>query len=210
MIHESLKVADGVSENRGMSFPADKALVLLVVMAIFVVGSRAMSHLELFGMEVPDDEVIAACDETPTRITGAQAELFRLHNSERAEHGVAPLCWRTELANAAESHSEDMMERDYYSHDTPEGMSPSERTRSHGYPSQMVAENIHLRQISGVSESNMRDLENVVEDWMDSPGHRRNILDPGLREVGMGVAIGKHGGGLQTMGAYTVNFGTSE
>jgi uncharacterized protein YkwD len=210
MIHEPLKVSGGASEKESMAFPADKALVLLVVMAVFVVGSQAMSRLELFGMEIPEDATVTACDGRLVEVSGSQAELLKLHNEERAEHGVAPLCWRTELANSARSHSEDMMERGFFSHDTPEVISPSDRTRSHGYPSAMVGENIHLRQISGVSESNVRDLEGAVEGWMDSPGHRRNILDPRLSEIGVGVAIGKHGGDLHTTGAYTVNFGTLE
>jgi hypothetical protein len=208
MIHESLKTSGGASENTPMPAKSDKALVLFVAIAAFLGVHQAMSHLELFGMGMPSGREVVACDGTLMEISGAKAELLDLHNEERAARGVPPLCWRAELANAAQSHSEDMMNRNFYSHDSPEGVSPAERVRSHGYPSAFVAENIHLRRVSGLSEANVRDLENVVEDWMNSPGHRRNLLDARMNEIGIGVAVGRHGGDIKAAGAYTVNFGT--
>jgi uncharacterized protein YkwD len=48
----------------------------------------------------------------------------------------------------------------------------------------------------------------VFEDWMDSPGHRANLLNPELREIGIGVAVGRYGTEVETSGLYTADFGT--
>jgi uncharacterized protein YkwD len=51
------------------------------------------------------------------------------------------------------------------------------------------------------------EMDEAFTDWMKSSGHRRNILNPALREVGIGVATGRYGSELRTAGLYTVDFG---
>ena len=73
-----------------------------------------------------------------------------------------------------------MLERSYSGHRTPEGLGPSDRAQAGGYRSG-IGENIVEQRFS---------VEDALEAWLGSPGHRRNILDPDCRELGLGLAVG--------------------
>lgn len=110
-------------------------------------------------------------------------------NWARQEHGCGPLQVDSRLNASAQGHSEDMSNRDYFSHTTPEGVTFDQRIRNAGYPSP-GAENIAY---------GARSAEQVMEMWMESEGHRRNILNCDLNAIGVG---------LDTDGWYwTQNFG---
>lgn len=189
---------------------ASKALAMLLVIALIAGASRVMSRLELFGMERPEAARVTDCAGEVVELDGVRAELLALHNEERAERGVPPLCWSEDPAAAATAHSEDMMERGFFAHETPEGITPADRTLSSGYDSSFIAENIQIHHMSVGFEPNMKDLEEVVRGWMESPGHRRNLLDPELHEVGIGASFGKYRRELDSSRAYTVDFGTPQ
>jgi uncharacterized protein YkwD len=87
------------------------------------------------------------------------------------------------LAAVARAHSADMRDRGYFSHDTPEGLSPFDRAEAAGL-THARAENIAYGQ---------RDAAAVMAGWMDSPGHRANILNCSLSTLGVGVAEGPGG-----------------
>ncbi|MEU3019416.1 CAP domain-containing protein [Nocardiopsis sp. NPDC007018] len=97
-------------------------------------------------------------------------------NSERAANGCGPLRVDSQLTAAAQEHSEDMAARDYMSHDNPEGEGPGDRAERHGYGS-WGAENVAKGQTSA---------EQVMDAWMNSPGHRANILNCDLVAIGVG------------------------
>lgn len=101
-------------------------------------------------------------------------------NEEREARGLRSLVWCTNLADAAKAHAVDMARRDYFEHDSPEGMSPSDRARVSGYGSG-AGENIAAGYPSVTS---------VMNGWMRSPGHKANILDGSYRHFGYGVAEG--------------------
>lgn len=105
------------------------------------------------------------------------ARVLQLVNRARTNHGCAPLKSDSRLVAAAQGHSSDMSRRDYFSHDTPEGVAFDERIRAAGYP-QPGAENIAMGQ---------RSADEVMEAWMHSDGHRRNILNCHLRAIGVGL-----------------------
>lgn len=180
----------------------------LAFMLLVVVAATA-SYLDPFGlMEQPEAAEVASCDGTTMNLSGPEAELLSLHNETRAEHGAPPLCVEKRLAAVAGAHSKDMIERDFYSHETPEGVTPAQRVQSAGYDYSSMAENIHLKEVSRMGRPSTRDLGATFEDWMESPGHRENLLNPALKEVGIGVATGMTQKEMRPMGAYTVNFGT--
>jgi uncharacterized protein YkwD len=111
--------------------------------------------------------------------TGAvafEAEVVRLSNAERSDAGCGALRPDTRLAQAAGAHSADMALRDYFSHTSPEGLTFVDRTRAAGYPSP-GGENIAWGQRTPAA---------VVQDWMNSPGHRRNILNCDFTTIGVG------------------------
>jgi len=104
-------------------------------------------------------------------------EVLRVTNVYRAEHGLQPLTLNIELSNAAQVHSEDMALRDFFSHTGSNGTRVSDRTKSAGYQSPYVGENIAAGYMSA---------EEVVRGWINSPGHRENILNPNYKEIGIG------------------------
>ncbi|EFC82489.1 CAP domain-containing protein [Parafrankia sp. EUN1f] len=113
------------------------------------------------------------------------AEVLALTNAERARAGLAALTAEPRLAAAAARHSADMAARGFFAHDTPEGISVADRVRAAGYDYSVVAENIAAGQ---------RTAREVVAGWMDSPGHRANILRPQVRQLGVGrVEGGEYG-----------------
>lgn len=103
-------------------------------------------------------------------------QVVTLVNSERASAGCGPLRVDSRLTSAAQEHSEDMDRRNYMSHQNPEGEGPGERARRHGYNS-WGAENVAKGQTSP---------QQVMNAWMNSPGHRANILNCGLVSIGVG------------------------
>lgn len=103
-------------------------------------------------------------------------EVVSLVNDERSRNGCDPVDVDTRLTAAAQEHSEDMNSRDYMSHHSPEGEGPGERSERHGYHA-WGAENVAKGQTSA---------EQVMNAWMNSDGHRRNILNCGLESIGVG------------------------
>ncbi|WP_181775328.1 CAP domain-containing protein [Amycolatopsis pittospori] len=116
-------------------------------------------------------------------------QVIALVNSERADAGCSPVSNESRLAAAAQGHSDDMSARNYFSHTTPEGVTFDQRIRAAGY-SKPGAENIAKGQSSAAK---------VMDAWMNSEGHRANILNCKLTKIGVG---------LNTKGMYwTQNFG---
>lgn len=171
-----------------------------------VIGIYRYDAQDIFAASL-QEETVTGCDGAALSLSGAEAELVRLHNEARGELGIAPLCVQGQLMAAARGHSEDMLSRSFYGHDTPEGTEPPERVLAVGYEYRLTAENIQMR---GVPYGKLTEgeMEEAFTDWMQSPGHRRNILNPALQEVGIGVATGSYGADLRTTGLYTVDFGT--
>ncbi|MCM6776432.1 CAP domain-containing protein [Nocardia sp. CDC159] len=106
-----------------------------------------------------------------------------LTNAERAKAGCDPLRAEPRLTRAAQAHAEDMAAKGFLSHNSSRG-GPGDRIRAAGYRARMWAENIAAGQ-SGPSE--------VVAAWMRSAGHRANILNCRLRDIGVGSAPGRNG-----------------
>ena len=86
------------------------------------------------------------------------------------------------MAQAAKSHAKDMLKRGYFDHESPEGETASDRIRDAGYDFVAVGENI----ASGSGRS--ATPKAIVRLWMDSKGHRANILSRDYTEFGLGVA----------------------
>jgi uncharacterized protein YkwD len=128
---------------------------------------------------------------SPARISylhEMERKIFYLTNEVRRRHGVAALTWETSLRDVARTHSADMLSRNYFSHQTPEGRTPHERIRS-GYPFglSMTGENIWSGTGHDVGEtSHLARL--IVNNWLSSAGHRQNLLNPEFTDLGVGVA----------------------
>ncbi|MGK5114199.1 CAP domain-containing protein [Geodermatophilus sp. CPCC 205506] len=112
-----------------------------------------------------------------------EGQVLALVNQERAAAGCSALVPDGALASVARAHSADMRDRDFFSHTNPEGLSPFDRAENAGI-TYSRAENIAYGQ---------PDAAAVMDAWMNSSGHRANILDCGLRTLGVGVAEGPGG-----------------
>ncbi|MFD0901822.1 CAP domain-containing protein [Actinomadura sediminis] len=106
------------------------------------------------------------------------ARVVALVNEARAGKGCGPVRGNALLDRAARGHSADMAARGFFDHTDPDGDGPGDRIRSAGYRWSTYGENIAKGQPSP---------ERVMESWMNSPGHRANILNCAFDEIGVGV-----------------------
>jgi uncharacterized protein YkwD len=83
-----------------------------------------------------------------------------------------------------------MLRRSYYDHRSLEGLQPRDRVALAGYRAGQVAENIARGPVS---------VEEAMSAWMQSPGHRSNLLHPGFREIGIGCAVGRNAVGYTVL-----------
>jgi uncharacterized protein YkwD len=151
--------------------------------------------LYTFFFAVPQADYFARGTSGIRDIEKVRAEMLARVNAERRKAGARPLRANARLDQAAQRHAEDMLARDYFAHESPEGKTVRDRAKAAGYDWRMIGENIASGQFS---------VEEVMDTWMNSPGHRRNILEPGFRELGIGLARGKSGKGGQ--GGYQVTW----
>ncbi|MFD9119193.1 CAP domain-containing protein [Streptomyces bottropensis] len=118
---------------------------------------------------------------SPAGLRRTAADVITLTNAERAGAGLPPLSPDPLLAHAAQAHSADMVARAFYAHTAPDGGEPWHRAAAAGSTHRSVGENIACGQ---------RSAAEVVTSWMNSPGHRANILKPGFTHIGVGFVGG--------------------
>jgi uncharacterized protein YkwD len=110
-------------------------------------------------------------------------------NADREAHGLEPLVPSEDLDEAAQVHAADMLERNYFEHASPEGETVEDRYVEAGGPSwHLVAEN--LAQCQGCpGPVEQQQIQKLETGWMNSPGHRANILRQGLNRFGFGLVL---------------------
>jgi len=163
------------------------------------------------GQAKPQARSAAGCENIAARAgevseDALAASTVCLLNVERTERGLRGLRVNGRLSAAAQRHTSDMVRRRYFSHTSRSGSDMGDRIRSQGYlsgaRSWMLGENLAW----GSGERSTP--RSIVRAWMDSPGHRRNILTARFREIGIGVVdqapvrTGKRGA------TYTTTFGS--
>ncbi|MFG1613261.1 CAP domain-containing protein [Nonomuraea wenchangensis] len=111
--------------------------------------------------------------------TAVENEVVRLTNAERAKGGCGPLTHDSRLRRAAYEHSADMAKNDYFEHDSQDGRDVGDRISATGFTASAWAENIAMGQ---------RTAAEVVKGWMNSDGHRRNIMNCAYTHIGVGAA----------------------
>ncbi|MFD3457938.1 CAP domain-containing protein [Streptomyces sp. NPDC058691] len=112
-------------------------------------------------------------------VTGNVTTLVKLVNQERSKAGCSALKLNGKLTDAAQEHSADMAETGTMSHTGSDGSTPSDRISAAGYNWRSYGENVAY----GYSSPSA-----VMQGWMNSPGHKRNILDCSFKEIGVGLA----------------------
>jgi uncharacterized protein YkwD len=119
--------------------------------------------------------------------SAAESRIFDLINVQRRRQGLAPLAFNPQLDRMAKIQAENMARFQKMAHVIPDASLPTlgDRARYVGYPYSRISENVALGYPSA---------ETVVEGWMSSSGHRRNILDREVAETGIGIARSSAGG----------------
>jgi len=117
-------------------------------------------------------------------IKALENEVIRLTNEQRAKYGLPALKANWELSRVARYKSQDMVNKNYFSHNSPTYGSPFNMMENFGLRFTAAGENIAMGQQSA---------QQVVNAWMNSPGHRSNILSSAYNQIGVGLAKDKNG-----------------
>nr|WP_226675730.1 CAP domain-containing protein [Mesobacillus jeotgali] len=129
----------------------------------------------------PQEEAAPAPDQkqtpTGTEISAFESRVIDLTNEQRRKNGLPNLQPDTALSNVAQEKSNDMQAKNYFSHTSPTYGSPFDMMRDFGVSYNTAGENIAMGQ---------RSAEEVVNAWMNSEGHRKNILSPNYTHIGVG------------------------
>lgn len=115
--------------------------------------------------------------------TTSEKTVIWIVNEVRTKAGLSKLTYDERLHAAAAAHSRDMARRQFCAHVNPDGVTPEQRMRASGYPNP-GGENVAHGQPQPHA---------VMTAWMNSPGHRANILNPDFATIGVGVEFGRGG-----------------
>jgi uncharacterized protein YkwD len=161
------------------------------------------------GFLVGDPQTVAAagykakrCGGGKVVLSGREKKAFVIHNRIRRRHHLPTFCVHPALEQAARRHSKDMIARDYLSHRTigrDEGFAA--RIRRFGYDGyRTIGENIAL------GGNRAGTPVRIMHAWMNSEGHKRNILNGKFRQIGIGASTGNYKG-RESVSIYTADFG---
>jgi uncharacterized protein YkwD len=145
-------------------------------------------------------------DITPTHANepAVREAILCLHNEIRAQRGLPALRHDARLRSAAVAHSGHMVSRRFFEHTTPAGVTMVDRILASRYASRDVGWSLGENLAWGTGR--LATPRNIMRAWMDSPGHRANIVKRTYREIGIGVVMG-----VPTSSAagatYTADFG---
>lgn len=146
------------------------ALLALLVMTVKIVGISMVA-------------VAPAAPAEASAITGAT--VIQLANAARKEGGLSALTANSLLAKAAQNKANDMLARQYFAHNTPTGETPWTFIKAVGYSYVTAGENLAI---------DFSEAESIQSAWMNSPGHRANIMNGAFSEIGIGIAKGTYNG----------------
>lgn len=140
---------------------------------------RANPQVSNINMIYPGQQLNVPTNESFT----VEQEVVQLVNQERAKQGLKALKYDWELARVAENKSQDMRDKNYFSHTSPTYGSPFDMMRAYGISYKAAGENIAMGQ---------RSAQEVVNAWMNSSGHRANIMSTSFTHIGVGYVEDGH------------------
>lgn len=165
--------------RNGWGFRAARSAALAVAAAVLCAGSAVAAPCPF--------EDSAAAAATPDELAGA---LVCMVNRERRKHGLRSLEVSVRLAAAAAGHAADMHENTYFSHDSPDGRSFVDRIRDAGYMDGREDQRWTVGETLAWGNEAVSQPASLFRALLDSPPHRRVILDGPHRELGVGVVHG--------------------
>jgi uncharacterized protein YkwD len=173
--------------------PEAATVQLLRQSSCHTLSNRALRDIGIYRRDLDTWLVMASAYVAPTRsdTLALATRALQLVNDIRSrgtrcgEHDFGPappVRLSATLADVALGHAADMAEHDYFEHEDLAGRSPADRVRAAGYREKLVGENIAY---------GPKSPEEVVQGWLDSPGHCENIMDPRFGEMGIAYAAGQ-------------------
>lgn len=133
--------------------------------------------------------------------SGFAQQVLDLTNNFRSQNALPPLTLNSQLNAAAQEQSQNMALQDFFSHTGLDGSTPASRAQAQGYSFSFIGENIG---------AGYQTPEEVVQGWIDSPGHRENLLNPNYTEIGIGYFYLANDTGVENWNSYwTQVFGAS-
>lgn len=158
---------------------------ILIISIVLVVGGIAILHpdgLTVVAQKVFSKVVVAKQAEEILNINSA--DIIEATNKERVATGLAPLSTNNLLSKSAEIKVDDMIARQYFEHQSPTGEGVSDLGSRVGYEYVIMGENLAM--------GNFVSSGDIVTAWMNSPGHKANILNKKYQEIGVSVKRGRY------------------
>ncbi|MFM2433204.1 MAG: hypothetical protein RLZZ511_4418 [Cyanobacteriota bacterium] len=166
-----------------LSFQALIAVVIIQEFSHIQQGEKSTYAAQAFA-NMENRVMIAGSErreKSRPKMNKKQSELLSLINDARRDRNIAPLRFSNTLSRAAQVHVEDIVRHNYeLTHTGSDGSSVGDRASRAGYPNRYVGENV---------AAGTQSVKDTFEMWMDSPGHRDNILDPDYTEIGIGYYL---------------------
>lgn len=125
-------------------------------------------------------------EEEASRSFLTSTGIIKWTNAQREKYNLSPLEENPKLDSTAAIKAEDMFKNQYFAHESPNSVGVGDLARDMGYESIIIGENLAM--------GNFKDDEALVQAWMDSPGHRANILNPKYTEIGVAANKGQYEG----------------
>ena len=163
------------------------------ILAQFVLAGYSLSSAVLLtanpGWSAPGDRQLLTLAR-PTNLSQAVQQIaLDLVNRDRAAENLPPMVIDTILSEAAQNHANDMLRHNYFSHYSLEGQTPTDRLAAVGGVGYYPAENIVMDEDRRFRSPNIQMIENLQRRWMESPKHRRSLMNPNYARFGYGFAV---------------------
>lgn len=154
------------------------------------------------GGTITTSRVEAPVDLRPDlRVVEVERKIHEETNDRRRKHGLDALEYSDHLSIIAAWYSREMAQRGFFDHESPEGEGPNDRYGRFGHDTRSSGENIALTQ-PGLLVTADEAAQSVVDDWMNSPGHRENILRDQFEREGIGIHFTSQGAMYSTQNFY--------
>jgi uncharacterized protein YkwD len=168
-------------------------VLLMAVLAVVTAGGASAAEPDETG--AASTATVRSCTGGSINLSAGEKEMLDLHNRTRAARGLPRFCIHPALQRAARAHSKEMIDKDYFRHNSANGERFWVRLKRFGYNWRTAGENI-------LYDPGAPDTPNsLFTVWMNSSGHRANILNRSFREIGIGAYAGNYKGGSATMWA---------
>jgi uncharacterized protein YkwD len=167
-----------------VTFPSVQTMVASMVERVKSITEEPDGLAENIRREVFSSPLLGKDDSADAKLDNSG--VISLTNAERANQGLPALSFNDRLANAAQTKLQDMFDRQYFEHISPDNHGPGYLADEAGYDYVVIGENLAL--------GNFKDNAALVAAWMASPGHRENILNERFQEIGVAVGKGMYEG----------------